>query len=95
MSDGIAARIAEIIDDVVDQTKRLRGVDEYVVAQRILAAIREPTDTMVDAGADTADGPCDCMYSRHVWHAMVDHAIGEGLDDARRGGKAADNAPNT
>jgi hypothetical protein len=32
---------------------------------------------MVDAGEDTTDHPCECMYARDVFTAMIDQALAE------------------
>jgi hypothetical protein len=46
-------------------------------ARAIIAAMRESTDVMVDAGELTADEECECMYARDVWEAMIDAALAE------------------
>lgn len=46
-------------------------------AREIIAAMREPTDDMVDAGEATADRPCLCMSARYAWRAMIDEALAE------------------
>ena len=42
----------------------------------IIARMWEPNDNMVDASEITADRPCECMYARDAWEAIIDKADG-------------------
>lgn len=61
------------------------GVDRVMwikVARAAIAAMREPTDEMNDAGADKCDGGCaeeSCQFGfmGKIWHAMIDAALEE------------------
>ena len=51
-------------------------------ARTAIAAMREPTDEMNDAGADKCDGGCaeeSCQFGfmGKIWTAMIDAALGE------------------
>ena len=45
-------------------------------ARTILTAIRDPTPTMLKAGADATDPPDDCCVE-NIWVSMVDAALAE------------------
>lgn len=87
------ARIISVysMDDPDDMTNAYPGGPLYpqwkeyeAVAKDILAAMREPTDGMVDApyDADIDFGPGGTgdvqANPRNVWRAMIDKAIQEG-----------------
>ena len=50
-----------------------RGMEN---ARAILTAIRDPTPTMLKAGADATDPPDDCCVE-NIWVSMVDAALAE------------------
>lgn len=45
-------------------------------ARAILTAIRDPTPTMLKAGADATDPPDDCCVE-NIWVSMIDAALAE------------------
>jgi hypothetical protein len=52
----------------------------YSQARAAIAAMREPTDEMNDAGADKCDGgcaeeSCQCGFMGKIWTAMIDAAL--------------------
>lgn len=59
---GQFAQSADLWEDFVD------------TAHVAIKAMREPTEAMVDAGAEYAPGAGD---ARDAWHAMIDAALAE------------------
>ena len=65
-------------DDSMADDARQEKVREHnrTKARTILTAIRDPTPTMLKAGADATDPPDDCCVE-NIWVSMIDAALAE------------------
>ena len=77
-------RVARVIHEQAEPWDAF-DVDRVIwikIARAAIAAMREPTDEMNDAGADKCDGGCaeeSCQFGfmGKIWQAMIDTALEE------------------
>jgi hypothetical protein len=75
MTDTMRERVARAIAEAHE----LHGRSYYSIADAVIAAMREPTEAMVNAGYDVGYSP-DPLPCDAVWKAMIDAAISEGKE---------------
>lgn len=75
MSESMIHRLAKLIEDHASTNAGDAGEGDI---QRLLQAMIEPTDDMVEAGAQIVPGADPAMHSevaKDVWRAMVRAAL--------------------
>ncbi len=87
MSNEMIDRVAKAIKDCGAYTPDWQGADEdlIIMARAAIAAMREPTEAMMEAAADlhTQEGWCatdlgheaDPNDMGNIWRAMIDAAL--------------------
>ncbi len=79
---GMIERAAKALDDVYDISPRGELINHEACIRAVLAAIREPSEGMKDAGSEAmlehgVDIFLDSRETVAMWQAMIDAALGE------------------
>lgn len=84
MEESIVSRLARALEAFAAlQESNPGGLEDYwhEAARDAIAAIREPTETMQDAGGNCGgfefDGESGIIYPAPIWRAMIDAALKE------------------
>ncbi len=70
-------RVAKVISTELDRLERRRGyhLTAESFARLVIAAMREPTKAMDDAGFEIARDCYDAAPADQIWEAMIDEAL--------------------